>query len=78
MRGERVRIYKDAMLRSGMAAKFPATIEWPSIGLPDNFMPLIASTRTAFIPEGHTSVTHGGVCIEEIIVPLIQIDWRTG
>jgi len=78
MRGERVRIYKDAMLRSGVAAKFPATIEWPDIGLPDNFMPLIAPGRAAFIPDGHTAVTHGGVCIEEIIVPLIQIDWRTG
>jgi len=77
MRGERVRIYKDAMLRSGVAGKFPGSVEWPAIGLPDNFMPLIAADRTAFILEGHTAVTHGGVCIEEIIVPLIQIDWRT-
>ena len=78
IRGERVRIFKDVMLRSAVAGKFADSIEWPAIGLPDNFMPLIAPGRTAFIPEGHTAVTHGGVCIEEIIVPLIQIDWRTG
>ena len=77
MKGERVRIYNDTMLRSGVAGKFPGSIEWPVIGLPDNFLPLIAPGRTAFIPEGHTTVTHGGICIEEIIVPLVQIDWRT-
>ena len=76
MRGERVRIYKDALLRAEVAIKYPGATEWPTIGLPDNYMPLIAPNRKAFILEGDISVTHGGICIEEIIVPLIQIDWR--
>jgi hypothetical protein len=77
IRGERVRIYKDTKLRSAVAGKFPGSVEWPSIGLPDNFLPLFAPGRKAFIPEGHTTVTHGGASIEEIIVPLVRIDWRT-
>lgn len=76
MRGERVRIYKDALLRAEVAIKYPGATEWPTIGLPDNYMPLIAPNRKAFILEGDISVTHGGICIEEVIVPLIQIDWR--
>jgi hypothetical protein len=75
-KGERVRIYKDLTLRKDVAANFPGSLEWPSIGLPDTFLPLIASDRSAFIPADHSAVTHGGVCLEELIVPWLQVDWR--
>lgn len=76
LRGERVRIYVESTLRSSAASKFSGSIEWPSIGLPNTFLPLIAPYRTAFITKGHSAMTHGGVCIEELIVPLVHIDWR--
>lgn len=76
LRGERVRIYSDQSLRSKVKARFPQSVEWDPIGLPDDYLPLISSQRTAFINEGQRIVSHGGITIEEVIVPLIQIDRR--
>ena len=77
LKGERVRIYNESTLRASVADKFPGSIEWPAIGLPDDCLPLMAPGRSAFILEGHRTVTHGGTCIEELIVPLVQVDRRS-
>ena len=61
LRGERVRLYPDALLRAKMKAHFPDAIEWPAIGLPEEVFPLLAPHREAFIAEGEHCVTHGGV-----------------
>ncbi|MGE5545222.1 MAG: BREX-3 system phosphatase PglZ [Bacillota bacterium] len=74
LRGERVRIYSDNLLRDKVRKRFPAAIEWQPVGLPDTFLPLIAPARQAFVREGERIVSHGGISIEEIIVPLIQIE----
>ena len=47
---------------------------WPSLGLPDDYCALLAPHRKAFIRDGETIVGHGGISIEELIVPLIQIE----
>jgi hypothetical protein len=73
IRGERVRIYSDDILRARVASRFPDAISWPSIGLPNDFLPLLASDRQAFSAQGARSVAHGGATIDEIIVPFIQI-----
>jgi len=74
LRGERVRIYSDKLLRDKVKERFPAALEWEPIGLPDTFLPLIAPARQAFVLEGEHIVSHGGISIEEIIVPFIQIE----
>ncbi|MDD5509681.1 MAG: BREX-3 system phosphatase PglZ [Dehalococcoidales bacterium] len=74
LRGERVRIYPDSALRSRVKEQFPETIEWPSIGLPDSLVPLIAPARFAFITENHKTIAHGGISVEELIVPLVRIE----
>ena len=74
MRGERVRVYREASLRSQVRKRFPAAREWRAIGLPDDYLPLLAGGRSAFIRENERIVGHGGACIEEVIVPLIRID----
>ena len=51
LRGERVRIYPDALLRGQVKARFPDALEWPPIGLPDNYLPLLAPGRLAFVRE---------------------------
>jgi len=76
IRGERVRVYPDNLLRSGVKQRFPEAIEWPSLGLPEDYLPLLASRQNAFIRDGETIVGHGGISIEELIVPLIQIERR--
>ena len=77
-RGERVRVYSDHLLRSMNKTGYEETIEWPCIGLPSTYLPLIAGKRYAFVYEGKTIVGHGGLSIEEIIVPLIEIERKHG
>jgi hypothetical protein len=76
LRGERVRIYPDELLRKKTNSKFPGTLEWPAIGLPENYLPLIAPPGSAFVKENQRLVCHGGISIEEVIVPLVKIQGR--
>lgn len=73
-RGERVRIYSDASLRRSVAERFAAAVEWETIGLPDSYLPLLASGRGAFVRAGERIVTHGGISLEELVVPLVHIE----
>jgi hypothetical protein len=72
-RGERVHVFSDSLLRSNVAEKYPGSLEWPCIGLPDDYLALIAPPLRAFIGEGKRTVAHGGICIEEAIVPFVTI-----
>jgi len=76
VRGERVRVYPNDLLRAAVKERFPDAIEWPSSGLPDDYRALLAPHRKAFIRKNETIVGHGGSSIEELIVPLIQIGRR--
>jgi len=78
LRGERVRIYPDSSLRTRVQGRFPETIAWPAIGLPSDFLPLMAPGRRAFIGSGDRIVAHGGISIEELLVPLVQVERRIG
>ena len=73
VRGERVRVYSDESLRRGVAVRFPDAWPWPPDGLPEDYLPLLASGRKAFVRQGERSVAHGGVCLEELIVPFVKI-----
>jgi hypothetical protein len=71
-RGERVHVFRDALTRSKTETAFAGSISWPPIGLPENYLPLIAPARKAFITDGKPTVAHGGVCLEEVLVPFVQ------
>lgn len=73
MRGERVRTYRTETLLVQSVATNPDSFRMDIAGLPANFMPLYASERTAFVPRGDHVVVHGGVSVEELIVPFIKI-----
>ena len=72
-RGERVHVFSDALLRSNVGEKYPGSLEWPCVGLPDDYLALIAPPLRAFISEGKRTVAHGGICIEEAVVPFVTI-----
>ena len=74
LRGERARIYPDAVLRAKVKERFPAALEWGTVGLPEDYLALLAPARKAFVQEKQRIVSHGGVSVEELIVPLVQID----
>lgn len=75
-RGERVRVYPTPELRSQVSSTFAFAHEWQPIGLPANYFPLVAGGRDAFVNPGDSIVGHGGVAIEEVIVPLVKFENR--
>jgi len=76
LRGERARIYPDAVLRAKVKERFPDALEWGTAGLPEDYLALLAPDRQAFVQEKQRIVSHGGISVEELIVPLIQIERR--
>lgn len=74
-RGERVRVYRSEPLLEDSAKTYTSTVRLDIAGLPMNFLPLFAGERTAFVPEGEQVVVHGGVSIEELIVPFVKVSY---
>ncbi len=76
VRGQRARIYRDPLLRSQVRKRFPGAVEWGPVGLPDDYLPLFAAGRTAFVGESERIVSHGGASLEELVVPFVEIERR--
>lgn len=72
LRGERVRTYRSDALAASVPPEINA-FRFDSPGLPRDFLPLYAGTRGAFVPKGDQIVAHGGISVEELIVPFIKI-----
>ncbi|MFO1153057.1 MAG: BREX-3 system phosphatase PglZ [Rhodospirillales bacterium] len=72
-RGERAYVFRDDGTRMGVASLYPGCVFWPTTGLPDDYLALIAPQRRAFIADGKRTVAHGGISLEEVVVPFIQI-----
>lgn len=72
-KGQRARIYNSSTLRTNANAESPESIEWNSSTLPSDYLPLLSSFGSAFIPQGEKEITHGGISIEEVIVPFIEV-----
>lgn len=41
-------------------------------------MPLFAGGRTAFVTDGEQVVVHGGISVEELIVPFVKVNYVIG
>lgn len=72
-RGERVHVFQTAIQRSQLAADYPGSVSWAGAGLPDEYHPLLAPGRTAFVNHGSAVVGHGGISVEEVIVPFVRV-----
>lgn len=73
MRGERVRTYRNEGVAEESKAACPGSYRLPATGLPSGYMALYAGGRSAFTLKGEQSVVHGGLSIEELLVPFIKI-----
>lgn len=76
-RGERVRVYPTPELRSQVASTFTFAHEWQPVGLPPDYFPLVAAASDAFVKPGNSIVGHGGIAVEEVIVPLVKFKRRS-
>ncbi len=75
LRGERVRTYRSDTMIAETATALPDTFRLDIAGLPANFMPLFAGGRGAFVPKGDQVVVHGGMSLEELIVPFVKVSY---
>jgi len=76
-RGERVRIYPSSELRAQVATTFSFAHVWQPVGLPPDYYPLVAGGNNAFINPDDSIVGHGGIAVEEVIVPLVKFERRS-
>lgn len=72
-KGERARIYSSLNIRNHTAKEQQDTIIWDDTSLPSDYHVLIADEKGAFVPKYQKIVTHGGIHIEEMIVPFIKV-----
>ncbi|WP_342468736.1 BREX-3 system phosphatase PglZ [Ureibacillus sp. FSL K6-3587] len=72
-KGERVRIYSEETLYKHSAEQIPS-LKWSNIGLPSNYHVLLSPYGKAFVTKGKKIVTHGGISIEEVIVPFVKVE----
>jgi hypothetical protein len=74
IRGERVRTYRSEALAASVPAEFGA-FRFDIPGLPTDFLPLYARTGEAFVLRDDQIVAHGGLSVEELVVPFIKINF---
>lgn len=75
LRGERVRTYRSEALAAESAASTSNTYRLDIAGLPTDFLTLFAGERTAFTLQGEQAVVHGGISIEELLVPFVRVSF---
>ncbi len=74
-RSKRARIYDNEDFVTGVREQYPETILWHGDGLlPQNRWVLMPNRRQAFAPAGERVVSHGGLTIEEMVVPVVIIE----
>jgi len=71
--GSRARVYSDPALRAQTAQQCPNAIEWTDTGLPPGYHALLAGGLTAFAAKDEQVITHGGMAIEEVVVPFVRV-----
>lgn len=72
-KGKRVRVYDRTEFRDEVAAQFPESLPWTNHGLPPARYVLLAGNLKAFTNEGEEIVSHGGIALEEVMVPFVTI-----
>ena len=72
-RGKRARVYDRPEFRDEVKAEFPDSICWPNHGLPPARHVLLAGKLQAYTDNGDEIVAHGGIAMEEVMVPFVTI-----
>jgi hypothetical protein len=73
-RGQRARLYPTKLAAESIQQQFPQTTLWGDDGvLPTSLWSLMPAGRRAFAQKGLQRVSHGGLTIDEMIVPLVMI-----
>ena len=74
--GSRVRIYENLLFAEQAHEKFPESILWGELEPGYRYTYLFPKGKTAFKRAETRSVTHGGISLEEVIVPFVHVRRR--
>ena len=66
-------MYDRPEFRDEVKAEFPDSICWPNHGLPPARHVLLAGKLQAYTDNGDEIVAHGGIAMEEVMVPFVTI-----
>lgn len=73
-RGQRVRTYATSTLRDATVKQHQDLCKvWDSTTLPEGYQVALASGNGAFVNKGERIVSHGGLSLEEVIVPFVRV-----
>jgi hypothetical protein len=72
-KGKRVRVYERNEFLEAVARQFPESLRWPNYGLPPSRFVLLPANLKAFTDAGDEVVSHGGIALEEVLVPFVAI-----
>ncbi len=73
-RGARTLVYDNDILRDDAIAQCPEARIWNGDDLPADFRPIVQAGRGAFAPQGEVVVAHGGISLEEVVVPFVKVE----
>lgn len=76
-KASRVRIYQSEVLRNQAALKSDGSLVWTPKGLPNSLYSLFASYQASYHSIGKKIVSHGGISLEEVMVPLVKINRKS-
>ena len=72
-KGRRARTYARREFLEDVQGKFPSSIPWANYGLPEDRYVLLPGGLTAFANPGEEVVAHGGISLEEVMVPFVSL-----
>lgn len=76
-KASRVRIYQSEALRDQAARKTDTSLAWTPKGLPNDLYCLFAPYRGSYHTVGKKIVSHGGISLEEVMVPFVKINRKS-
>jgi hypothetical protein len=77
-RGERARLYTEPAFLALARRQVENAVKWTDVGLPGQLQVLLAPALGAFLNKGQHAVCHGGIALEEVIVPFVHISRKQG
>ena len=72
-KGERSRVYSDQILRNKVHQEFHNALCWDHQGLPKDYHCLIAPQGKSFTQKDLPIVCHGGISLDEVMVPFVEL-----
>lgn len=72
-KGERAWVFRDDVLRAQVQQALPTALLWPGPGLPADYSVLLPRGVDAFLAQGKETLGHGGIALEEVLVPFVRI-----